>query len=339
MAKSYKTLIRLAFTLACVLGPLWIHASGKRIDFKVSTDSSYVEMGRLTSLHLQVIDKTDAPGIIVIPVDSFPHEIEFRGDSLPGLTLKEGNSNGKKVFEAEYILQSFDSGTYRLPQLIYINGQDTVLSNRVTLKVQPVDVSEMTDRDADEGVLNGGSKWFDFLPDWLIDYWLVILIGLIIIIVGVYLVVFLRNSKEIIVRKKPAPEPPYDVAMRALAHIKEEKLWDDGQEKQYYTTLTDILREYLDGRFGINAMEMTSSQIINALRHTGDATMSKELVAQVLEIADYVKFAKLIPLREDNLRSFEAALKFVQDTKPVDVTSEQPSDTRVITKQKETKGK
>lgn len=116
------------------------------------------------------------------------------------------------------------------------------------------------------------------------------------------------------------PEPPYDVAIAKLSRLREEQLCEQGLQKEYYTRLTDILREYLDRRFGINAMEMTSTQIRQALNSSKGEIMSKELVEQVLEIADFVKFAKAQPLGDDNIKAYEAARKFVEDTKPAEDT-------------------
>lgn len=107
-----------------------------------------------------------------------------------------------------------------------------------------------------------------------------------------------------------------------MSKLREEQLCEHGLQKEYYTRLTDILREYLDRRFGINAMEMTSTQIRHALNNSRDEIMSKQLVEQVLEISDFVKFAKAQPLGDDNVKAFEAARRFVEDTKPVEINPE-----------------
>ncbi len=106
------------------------------------------------------------------------------------------------------------------------------------------------------------------------------------------------------------------MAMRQLEVLRNRKLCERGQEKEYYTELTDILRVYLDRRFGINAMEMTTTQIKRAVRDNEATRPSTDQMSRILEMADYVKFAKVRPLPEDNARAFSAALKFVEDTKP-----------------------
>ncbi len=88
-------------------------------------------------------------------------------------------------------------------------------------------------------------------------------------------------------------------------------------EKEYFTELTDVLRVYLFGRFGINAMEMTSRQILGALKNNKETRDKRDYIRQILNMADFVKFAKVRPLPDDNIASFENALKFVEETKPL----------------------
>ena len=110
--------------------------------------------------------------------------------------------------------------------------------------------------------------------------------------------------------------PPYEKALQELNQLRSEKLCEQGRERDFYTRLTDILRIYLQGRFGINAMEMTSTQIRNTLQSNEETRLSKRHMEQVLEIADFVKFAKVRPLPDDNVRAFNSAMQFIEDTKP-----------------------
>jgi len=124
-----------------------------------------------------------------------------------------------------------------------------------------------------------------------------------------------RYKKEgTIIRKKPEPTP-YEVAMRDLRELKTKNLWEQGMEKEYFTRLTDILRTYLDRRFGINAMEMTSREIINRL-YDSDVKDKRDYVRQILNVADFVKFAKVRPLPADNIAAYDNAVRFVEETKP-----------------------
>lgn len=314
MSRFFRIITAFIFTAACLAV-----SGASKPSFKISLDSAHVLMGNLTGLKLTVIQAGDTPGRVIAPIDSLmPIELVSK-DSLPEL-VPESFGEGKHVFTALYKIQAFDSGDYRIPPFIYVTGRDTVLSNSAFLKVVPVDVSEMTDINPTEGAGRFKAKWFDWMPDFITDYWYFILLGIVIVAGGICTYLILSRKVAVNILPKKKERPPYLVAMDKLDKLKAKHLWEQGFEKPFYTELTEILREYLDRRFGINAMEMTSSQIMRALNDRGDLQMSKDLMHQVLEIADYVKFARVQPLREDNIKSFDAAVKFVEDTKPVEPT-------------------
>ncbi len=159
------------------------------------------------------------------------------------------------------------------------------------------------------------------MPDWILDYWWILLIILLAICAGIYL--WSRYRKEgSILGKKPEPTP-YEVASAALRELKSKKLWEQGMEKEYFTELTDIIRVYLYGRFGINAMEMTSRQILGSLKNNKETKDKREYIRQIVNMADFVKFAKVRPLPEDNIASYDNAVKFVEETKPLPPVEDQ----------------
>ena len=116
--------------------------------------------------------------------------------------------------------------------------------------------------------------------------------------------------------------PPYDLALQRLNNLKSQKLCENGQEREYYTIITEILREYLAGRFEIYAMEMTSTQILDSLNKNDETRISKKHMHLILEMADFVKFAKVRPLPDDNIKTYHAALQFIEETKPKAETDE-----------------
>ena len=223
------------------------------------------------------------------------------------------------------IIQSFDSGVYTIPPFLMVSGLDTLRTEPITLKVNPVDVSQMDDINPIAPAMDFESKWYDFLPDWLTDYWQWILAGLLIIAAGICGYLIMTRKVEVPLLPKKKPVPPYELAMQRLENLREQNLWQNGQEKEYYTRLTDILRDYLQGRFGINAMEMTSQQITRVLNENETTRMPNARMKRILEIADFVKFAKVRPLPDDNHRALAEAVRFVEETKPVEVVAEDGS--------------
>lgn len=115
---------------------------------------------------------------------------------------------------------------------------------------------------------------------------------------------------------RPAPKiPPHVVANKALVELGHRKLWQKGKFKAYYTALTSILRTYISGRWDIGALEITSDEIIMALRDVEMPSASRTDLISILRTADMVKFAKAEPEAEENEESLNRALYFVENTK------------------------
>lgn len=123
---------------------------------------------------------------------------------------------------------------------------------------------------------------------------------------------------------KPAPPlPPHVVAITALEKLHSEHLCQQGKHKLYYSTLTDILRTYIDGRYDVGAMEMTSDEIVEAMRSVELPQRAAMDLNTVLRDADLVKFAKAVPESEENEAAYYAVWNFVEQTKPVEQTIEE----------------
>ena len=129
-----------------------------------------------------------------------------------------------------------------------------------------------------------------------------------------------RHLKDLF---KPAPpEPPHVVAIKALETLHHQKLWQNNKHKLYYSTLTDILRTYIAGRWEVGAMEMTSDEIITAMRQEELPEKARMDLTSVLMDADLVKFAKFTPEAEQNESDYTKVYYFVEETKPVEVNPE-----------------
>ncbi len=131
----------------------------------------------------------------------------------------------------------------------------------------------------------------------------------------VYLVKRYRDNKPIIRTIKVEPKlPPHEQALKDIERIKTEKSWQKEESKTYYTELTDVLRTYIKERFGFNALEMTSTEIVDALLQEKDQKSIAEL-KDLFSTADLVKFAKFNPLMNENDRNLVSAINFINETK------------------------
>jgi hypothetical protein len=154
-------------------------------------------------------------------------------------------------------------------------------------------------------------------------------LGLLIIAIILLLYFYIRSKKQnkpFLTIFKPK-EPAHIVALRELKLLEEQKEWASDNPKEYYTKLIDILRIYLEDRFGINAPEQTTSQILAEVeRLEYNIDDYKETLRELLSTSDLVKFAKHVPLIDENRNFLTFAIGFVEGTKPVEYTDEVESD-------------
>lgn len=321
MSQRLKPII---LTLICLCLAI---AGQAKVTVTAKLDSVNLLMGSMTTLGLEVVQDKGKPGGFPMfrNVDPARGYVGICGDSIELRSSYKADTvelgSGRIQINYRVPLQAFDSGTYRLPQFVYVSESDSARSNALTLNVVPIKVT------ADDPIAGfapvsepEGKQFLDFVPDWLADFWWIILI--VILAAGAFIWAMRRYRKEgTVLRKKPEPSP-YETAMTDLRDLKAKKLWEQGMEKEYFTRLTDILRVYLDRRFGINAMEMTSREIMDRL-YDSDVKDKRDYVRQILHVADFVKFAKVRPLPADNIAAFDNAVRFVEETKPVPVAEEE----------------
>ena len=293
-------------------------AAAAPVSIKASLDSAYILMGKQTVLNLEIVQDRGTQGAFINNNgDTLTREVEVIRAVKPDTT---DLSNNREEIKRELVIQSFDSGLYTIPPFVYVAGKDTFTSNALALKVIPVPVDSMATIHDYAGVVKPNTRIWDYLPDFIVDYWWISIIVLLCA-AGIFVWMrYIKGKKAIPLVPKKKPVPPYELAMQQLNRLKSEKLCENGHEKEYYTRLTEILRIYLDKRFGINAMEMTSTQIMHHLQSNDDTKTSAPVMKQILEMADFVKFAKVRPLPDDNQKAFNNAVTFVENTKPVEPT-------------------
>lgn len=161
-----------------------------------------------------------------------------------------------------------------------------------------------------------------------------VLLWVPLVLLPAFLVKCFYNNKPIIRRVKVAPkQSPYKVATEGIERIRAEKSWQKESPKAYYTDLTDVVRTYIKNRFGFDALEMTSAQIIEALQQTHDRDALRDLTDLFLT-ADLVKFAKHTPLMNENDANLLVALNFINDTKEVEAVDAKPEPTEITVVEK-----
>ena len=108
--------------------------------------------------------------------------------------------------------------------------------------------------------------------------------------------------------------PPYDKAVGDLEQLRQQKLWQLGKVKEYFSSLTDIAREYIEGQFGVNAVEMTTDDILEEVKplHFSQETYNK--LKETMEVADLVKFAKYSAANLESENAMNSMTEFVNES-------------------------
>lgn len=286
-------------------------------------DSLQLLIGQQTILHLKATARKGAR--IVLP--SFKPQDQI----VPGVEVVE-QSKGDTMqmgddriqVSRDYTLTSFDEKVYVVPALdVKIDGK-SYHGNPLALKVLtvPVDTVHPNQFYPAKGVQDNPFEW----SEWSFAFWLSLLM---IIICGamIYLRNRLKKNKPIIARIRIVKRvPAHEKALREINDIKHHHTSASQEtQKEYYTQLTNTLRAYIVSRFGFNAMEMTSGEIIEHLCASGDQKMIDEL-RMLFSTADLVKFAKYeIPMNENDANLVNA-INFIDQTK----TDEQPKEEKIV---------
>lgn len=299
------------------------------VDVKI--DSLIIYIGEQTGITLDVTSNSNER--ILFP--------EFKkGDVLtPGVELVEIlepdtqslNNNERLHITQKYLITSFDTAFYYIPPFVVAVDSVEYKSKSLALQVVtfPVDTLNL---EAYFGFKDNMIPSFTW-EDWNVYFWLSILLCAMVSLLG-YLYIRYRDNKPIIklVKKLPQVEP-HTLAIHEINQIKEEKIWAKEDSKEYYTRLTATLRIYIEKRFGFNAMEMTSSEIIdNLLEHNSNDDLNE--LKTLFNTADLVKFAKYNTLINENDMNLVNALDFINQTKVEESPSKQNNEEYITVEEK-----
>jgi hypothetical protein len=299
-------------------------------DIKVTAafDSTHIYIGDQIKFTVTV----DQPSGLKLTLPIFKDSLCKNIDIISGpLTDSSIISTGRIKIIEKYLITSFDSGLYQVPpvyaELKNEEGLKRFYSDYTRLRVMRVNTAP-----ADTSL-----KIYDIIQPYrapvtfgeIIPWILIAAVMAALIWVAIR---FVRNmrKKNVGIEKVINPDPAHVIAFRELEKLKGETLWQKGEVKAYYTRLTEILRQYLENRFGVFSLELTTAETLDALVKTGfrkDGTYNQ--LKAVLTGADLVKFAKYKPEPAENESHFDNSWEFVQVTKEADVIHNEVPDKKV----------
>lgn len=318
------------FFLMCLLLSIGWNLSAQKASVQATVEPSEIQIGEQALINLKIIS----------PKEKTIHFPVYEKEIVPGLEVlailppDTTIENNVMTLNVKYLVTAFDSTLYYIPFMPISDGTDTINSNSFGLKVTSPALKDSTLAYL-EKMNTGQTDSIDFNqlqlndikpiqkpPFHISDYfwlmWIIFGILLLFLILGLIIYLVLKKKKKGYFFTPPVVLPPHVRAIQALDKLKEEKIWQHGREKEFYTKITDILRQYLYDRYGIYAMEMTSGEILSEIQKKTDVLSVYDNLKQILSTSDLVKFAKYQPFPDENDLSMMNSYFVVNQTREAD---------------------
>jgi len=293
--------------------------------FSIRCDAQAVSLkGRISVDTILVGQPFDYQLLLTVPKD---YNVDWKrfGDTLSKsieiiregeLTTTPVENSDNVLMKQQLTLTTFDTGYVYVPEIdIYYSKslQDSVRYKLHTMEKELYVKTVAVDTTQAFLPINGVIKQYITVKEAL--PWAAIVIAVIGILYLIYYLQKHRKTQQPVVVEKKKPTVPAIVTARAkLADMKDNELWNSLKVKDYYTDLTDIAREYLEGQFEIDAVEMTTDEIMKDVNALDLQDFVKMKLQDTLITADLVKFAKANPSKDENEQSFKDINLFVEDS-------------------------
>jgi len=275
-----------------------------------------IKIGDQTKLFLSVHQPAKEKVVFPKLVDTITGKIQIVSTGKLD-TIFDTSDHSRLTITQTIIITCFDEGTYKIPPFTFTTSGGPLTTNELTLQVQTVKVdTTKAIYDIKQPIAVAYTFW-----DWLRDHWIWVLLGLLVLVAVAAAVWYYKNKpKAIPIIKEVKPVIPLHViALGKLQELRDKKLWQNNQVKQYHIELSDVLREYLEKRYSIKTHEKTTDEIFDGLRYVTITDENRNKLRQILVLADLVKFAKENPIPAENEQSMDSAINFVTSTKQADL--------------------
>lgn len=261
-------------------------------------------------------------------------ELRFDGDTqfqLPDMRVellpielgdesisRERGNKGIRIERHTFESFIFDTGQVLIPsqKIVYWHSSDTTTQFKTYTDSLWLHVQSMLSADAEEirdiKEPNEMSQPF--------DKWGTVLALLALLLVsGIAYYMWRRKTDKPIIpfKKRVEIRPAHEIALESLKQLNKKNLIEKKEVDRYYMGLSRILREYIENRYFLKALEMTTSEMLAVLENDGLYKKIGETVQEVLTNSDLVKFARHIPKDSFATVLMEKTMKMVEDTKIV----------------------
>jgi hypothetical protein len=310
--KYIKLQIKMAVFAMAFIAIIQANANTQNVRLEAALDTVNILIGDQINYKLQLLIPPDHQFFWPVIEDTLTGNIEIlRKSKIDTIKLRD---NLLQISQ-HFTITSFDTGYYVIPpfkveyrknrpdeEVLYAESEPFLL-NVFSI---PVDLTQPIK--PIKGPIALPLTIRELLP---------YILGTMLLLAIIVLLLTRKKKTAPVVFSKPKPKiPPHIRALAALENLKKEKLWQQGFIKDYYSKLTEIVREYVEERFDVPAFESTTWETLHLIQKKEIQNETKALLKELLELADLVKFAKFKPLPQEHEHFMGVSVKFVETTKP-----------------------
>ncbi|HRF80033.1 MAG TPA: hypothetical protein PL070_08100 [Flavobacteriales bacterium] len=303
--------MRWLLSIALLLPVLaWAQPGASHVDARLET--TQIRIGEPARLELEVSYPANSSVIWPQLADTITARIEIVD---AGVVDTVANNGGLLRQVRTLTITAFDSGFWAIPPFQFIVQGEPMATKALLLEVHSVPV-DPSGRPRDIKPMHEGpfslAYWFHENLVW---------IGLGVLgslLLGALIVALKRERPNPLDTVVEITVPLKDRILAGLDALEKDRVWQQGDHKSYQSRLTDLLRSYIEERFRVPAMESTTDELLKELRVSPLSKDHRAQLENMLRLADMVKFAKALPSPQENEQMMAAAIRFVNETAPVE---------------------
>ncbi len=293
-----------------LLTPLAIFSQEGSISIESKVDRSTIRIGDLIKYTILV---TRTPDV----------EVE-----MPGLAANLGSfeirdyeifdseaSEGQVIDKFEYTISTFDVGEFEIPPLefYYIVANDTTKN---VLKTRKIKITVESIVPSEAGDIRDVKSPLEMSRDLrrIIIWSSIGFAVLLLTLAGLYVWRRKKAGRGLLPKRVEPPRPAHEVALEQLKELETSSLLEEGKVKKYYIEISEIIRRYIEGRFFIVALELTTFELLQKLESENVEAEAIRMIQEFLESCDLAKFAKYVPAEEKNRAALSRGVEIVEKT-------------------------
>jgi hypothetical protein len=238
-------------------------------------------------------------------------QFEIKDYTIHDPILKEN----RIIQKYDYVISVFDTGKYVIPPFPVAYFPTDSLQDYKIIEANSINIYVQSVVDDENRELKDIKSPIEIPYNYLL---FIALIGSIIILIAMvfFAYKFYKNRKETghLFRAPEPPRPAHEVALKAIDELLKQGFLENGQTKEFYIHISEIMRHYIEGRYFVHALEQTSSEILADIAAQELSLEHMQLLEDFFELSDFVKFAKYLPKTDENDKIIEAAKRFVLET-------------------------